>query len=70
MCYSTNYPRTPYPVRSFTYHNEQVRVDEVQRVIVYRVKWLNVDNSFYSSYRNVLHRGIVEINIKHVLSSS
>jgi hypothetical protein len=36
-----NYPRIlpfnelpPYPVRSFTYRNEQVRLDEVQRVIV------------------------------------
>jgi hypothetical protein len=27
----------PYPVRCFTYRNEQVRVDEVQRVIVYYV---------------------------------
>ena len=25
----------PYPVRSFTYRNEQVRADEVQRVIMY-----------------------------------
>jgi hypothetical protein len=25
----------PYTVRSFTYRNEQVRADEVQRVIVY-----------------------------------
>jgi hypothetical protein len=27
----------PYPVRSFTYRDEQVRADEVQRVIVYSV---------------------------------
>jgi hypothetical protein len=27
----------PYPVRSFTYHNEQARVDDVQRVIVYKL---------------------------------
>jgi hypothetical protein len=26
----------PYPVRSFTYHNEQFRADELQRVIVYK----------------------------------
>jgi hypothetical protein len=25
----------PYHVRSFTYRNEQVRADEVQRVVVY-----------------------------------
>jgi len=25
----------PYPVRSFTYSNEQARADEVQRVMVY-----------------------------------
>jgi hypothetical protein len=25
----------PYPVRSFTYCNQQVRANEVQRVIVY-----------------------------------
>jgi hypothetical protein len=37
-----NYPRIlpfdelpPYPVRRFTYRNEQVRADEVQRVILY-----------------------------------
>jgi hypothetical protein len=30
-----NYP--PYAVRSFTYLNEQVRLDEVQRVIVYNM---------------------------------
>jgi hypothetical protein len=28
----------PYPVRSFTYRNEQVRADEVQRVIVYSTR--------------------------------
>jgi len=27
----------PYPVRTFTYHTEQARPNEVQRVIVYRV---------------------------------
>jgi hypothetical protein len=27
----------PYPVRSFTYRNEQVRAQEVQRVIVYSI---------------------------------
>jgi hypothetical protein len=28
---------TPYPVRRFTYRNEQVRVDEVQGVFVYEL---------------------------------
>jgi len=28
----------PYPVRSFTYRTAQVRADEVQRVIVYKLK--------------------------------
>jgi hypothetical protein len=39
-----NYPRIlsfdelpPYPVRSLTHRNEQVRLDEAQRVIVYNV---------------------------------
>jgi hypothetical protein len=27
----------PYPIRSFTYRNEQVRADKVQRVIVYNM---------------------------------
>jgi hypothetical protein len=27
---------SPYPVRSFTYPNEQVRADEIQRVIVHK----------------------------------
>jgi hypothetical protein len=31
-------PPNPYPLRSFTYPNEQVRADEVQRVIVYKLK--------------------------------
>jgi len=30
----------PYPVRSFTYRNEQVRSDEVQKVILYITKFL------------------------------
>jgi len=30
----------PYPVRSFTYRNGQVRADEVQRVIVYKAKYI------------------------------
>jgi hypothetical protein len=30
---SINYP--PFPERSFTYRNEQVRADEVQREIVF-----------------------------------
>jgi len=35
MCGSDE--RHPYPVRSFTYRNVQVRADEVQRMIVYSV---------------------------------
>jgi hypothetical protein len=27
----------PYPIRSFTYRNEQARADDVQRVIVYKL---------------------------------
>jgi hypothetical protein len=32
----------PYPVRSFTYRNEQVRADELYRVIMY----IGIDGDF------------------------
>jgi hypothetical protein len=37
-----NYP--PYPVRSFTYHNEHVRANEALRVIVYNVMVVTGDS--------------------------
>jgi hypothetical protein len=42
----------PYTVRRFSYHNEQARVDEVKRVIVYIM--LNLDVSIL-----VLWSGII-----------
>jgi hypothetical protein len=35
------YELPPYPVRSYTYRNEQVRTDEVERVIGQTAKIVN-----------------------------
>jgi hypothetical protein len=38
----------PYPVRSFTYRNEQVGADEVKKVIVYNTEPLIVRQVAYA----------------------
>jgi hypothetical protein len=53
-----NYP--PYPVRSFTYRNEQVRADEVNSMIVYNTHCLLVPvralcNSLQTSTSQILN---------------
>jgi hypothetical protein len=52
----------PYPVRSFTYRNEQARADEVQRVTVYIM--LNLDVNML-----VLWSGIIRLLLISLTSS-
>jgi hypothetical protein len=59
----------PYPVRSFTYRNEQVRADEVQRAIVYNWRGgacsvhgrhVKHTQNFNTETRRQIHSGITK----------